>query len=80
MLMQAPPGTGKTKTSRFRVRRKPKPPTYLPSPESLLPLLRCFRTCCRAVRPLGSRQCPSCGAYAANPEPLVRFTVYIEKF
>lgn len=85
MLMQAPPGTGKTKTklTRIRVVRKrkaPTPPRYLPSPQSLLPLARCFRSDCRAVRPLGARTCPCCGAYGVNSEPLVKFVFYIEEF
>lgn len=62
--------------------RRPKkvPPLYTPNPASLLPLPRCFRRECGAVKPAATAKCPVCGSLITNSEPLAQYTVYIEEF
>lgn len=54
------------------------PPLYVPHPESTLPLRRCFRADCRAVKPFGCSKCPRCGALADSCAPLCQWTIYVE--
>jgi hypothetical protein len=55
-------------------------PRYKPNPMSLLPLPRCFRSNCRAVKKDERSPCALCGSLATNSAPLVTYTVFIEEF
>lgn len=62
--------------------RRPRrvPPLYIPNPSSLLPLPRCFRRDCGAVKPAAAGKCPVCGSLITNSEPLSKYSVYVEEF
>ena len=55
-------------------------PRYEPNPMSLLPLPRCFRTGCRAVKKDQTSPCVLCGSLATNSAPLVTYTIFVEEF
>jgi hypothetical protein len=85
MLLKQP--TSKPKRRKLRVPRSgfpslayPRPPAYVPSPESLKPHPRCFRSDCRAVKKDARSPCVLCGSLATSSAPLVSYTIYIEEF
>lgn len=55
-------------------------PLYVPNPMSLLPLPRCFRTNCRAVKKDAMSPCALCGSLITNSDPLVAYTYFVEEF
>lgn len=83
MLLKQPT---KPKRKRLRIPRSGFPslavtvPRYEPHPMSLVPLPRCFRSDCRAVKKDSKSPCALCGSLITTTDPLVSYTIYIEEF
>ena len=58
----------------------PAAPRYEPNPTSLLPLPRCFRSDCRAVKKDENSPCALCGSLITSSYPLVSYTIFVERF